>query len=154
MFLCSIQRLKRLRFFRRNDQALSAWRIMAWWEIRRIPHNLLVGIAGIFTILLCIGSGLVGERVLAVPIGIPDPPLFAVFAVIAYGIMANICYTGGWVSEIIVAKVWQDQEHHFGEISFFLGVLFSIGLTLLPGVVVVGVLIIELLVNIVKTILG
>ncbi|MGB7575118.1 MAG: hypothetical protein WBN53_14800 [Thermodesulfobacteriota bacterium] len=154
MFLCSIQRLKRLRFFSRNDQVLSTWRIIAWWEIRRIPYNFLVGIAGIVTTLLCIGSGLIGERVLGVPIGIPDPPLFAVFAVIAYGIMANICYTGGWISEIIVAKVWQDQGHHFGEISFFLGVLFSIGLTLLAGVVVVGVLIIELLINIFRTTLG
>jgi hypothetical protein len=70
------------------------------------------------------------------PIGIPDPPFFALLAVIAYGLMANLCYTGGWATELLVRKIWPDEATAFGKISFFLGLMFSILLTLLPGIVI------------------
>ena len=76
------------------------------------------------------------EHFLGEPIGIPDPPLFALLAVAAYGLMANLCYTGGWVAELLVRKLWPEQANAFGRISFFLGLIFSILLTLVPGIVI------------------
>jgi hypothetical protein len=84
-------------------------------------------------------SGLVCERVLGEPVGIPDPPAFAVIVVLLYGIMANVCYTGGWVAELLVKATWREDVGRFGEISFILGLAFSVLLTCLPGALVVAV---------------
>ncbi len=140
-----IRRLLALSFFRRIEEPLSTWPVVTWWERRRLLYNLVLGFAGFITIFLSLISGLIGEKFLGVAIGIPDPPIFAIFAVIAYAIMANICYTGGWVTELIVASVWGLQGQYFGKISFALGFIFSILLTLIPGVLIVLMLGVELL---------
>jgi hypothetical protein len=57
-----------------------------------------------------------------------------VFGVFAYGIMANICYTGGWISELVAKYVWKEQAENLGKIAFALGIIFSVLLTLLPVV--------------------
>lgn len=145
MLLKFFRRLISLPFFNRDEQPRSAWQVITWWEARRIFYNLLVGAVGIVTILLCLVSAAVGESFLGIPIGLPDPPIFAVVAVIVYGIMANVCYTGGWITEIIVKRVWEEQGQYFGKISFVLGVIFSIALTLLPGICIGSVVGIQLL---------
>jgi hypothetical protein len=136
----SLQYLTTFRLFQRADGPSSDWQIIVWWEVRRIPYNLLVGSAGIVSSLLCVASSLVGEKYLGEPIGLPDPPLFAIFAAIAYGIMANVCFAGGWIAEIAALKVWKDEAQHFGPISHTLGVIFSVALTLLPGILIMGIL--------------
>ena len=65
---------------------------------------------------------------------LPDPPLFAVFGVILYGIAANVCFTGGWLTELAVRKVWPDEADRFATFSFSLGLIFSVLLTLSPGI--------------------
>ncbi len=79
--------------------------------------------------------GILCERVVGEPIGMSDPPLFAIIAVVAYGMLANVCYTGGWLAELLVRKLWGAQAESFGEISFALGVAFSVLLTLVPAAV-------------------
>ena len=54
-------------------------------------------------------------------------------AVIAYGVGANICYTGGWISEALVRKIWQERTGAFGQIAFVLGLVFSVLITLAPA---------------------
>ncbi len=59
--------------------------------------------------------------------------------------MANICYTGGWITELIVASVWELQGQYFGKISFALGFMFAVLLTLIPSVLIILMLGVELL---------
>lgn len=136
ILLSFIRRLSALEFFARSTNAPDAWHTIAWWEARRVPYNLIVGITGVLSGALCFVTGMLCEHFLGEPIGIPDPPLFALLAVAAYGVMANLCYTGGWVSELLVRKIWPEQANAFGKISLFLGLIFSILLTLVPGIVV------------------
>lgn len=131
-----LQQLVNSDFFSRDEAHPRVSGIIGWWEMRRLPYNLLVGAAGVITCALCLVTGLLCEHFLDDPIGLPDPPIFAFFAIFAYGIMANICYTGGWMAELIVQKLWPTQGEAFGKISFFLGLIFSILLTLAPGVFV------------------
>jgi hypothetical protein len=72
------------------------------------------------------------------PIGLPDPPAFALIGVLLYGILANICYTGGWITELVVAKLWSVETSRFGPIAFTLGAAFSVLLTLTPAGLVVA----------------
>jgi hypothetical protein len=107
---------------------------IGWWEARRIPFNLIVGIAGI---LSCIVGGVVVLASYFLGNGdfdLPDPPLFAVFGVILYVIAANVCFTGGWLAEIVVRKIWPREADRFATTSFSLGLIFSVLLTLTPGI--------------------
>jgi len=136
VLLSFLRRLSEIQFFGRSANPTDAWHTIAWWEGRRIPYNLIVGTTGILSGALCFVTGMLCEHFLGEPIGIPDPPLFALLAVAAYGLMANLCYTGGWVAELLVRKLWPEQANAFGRISFFLGLIFSILLTLVPGIVI------------------
>lgn len=136
ILLSFIRKLSELPFFARSTNPPDAWHTIAWWEARRIPYNLLVGITGVLSGALCFVTGMLCEHFLGEPIGIPDPPFFALLAVAAYGLVANLCYTGGWVAELLVRKIWPEHANAFGKISFFLGLSFSILLTLVPGIVI------------------
>ena len=68
--------------------------------------------------------------------GLPDPPLFAIFGVILYGILANVCFTGGWVAELIVQRIWPEEANRFATTSFSLGLILSVLLTLTPAILV------------------
>jgi len=85
--------------------------------------------------MLC--TAFIAEKIIGDPIGWPDPPLFAIFGVVFYGIAANVCYTGGWLAELIALEVWGEKAKDFAEISFTLGVVFSIFLTLVPNALVI-----------------
>ena len=108
------------------------WDAIAWWEIRRVPFNLLVLVAGAlsgFTIEL-IGSRFVapGEDVVE--------PFAIVFWVIAYAVSANICYSLGWVTELLWS--WGDttRTEALRPRIFRWGMIFSVAVTLLPGVLI------------------
>jgi hypothetical protein len=122
--------------FSRNEPPQSSWQVFAWWESRRIPYNIIVGAVGMVSGSLCLVTALLTEHFLGEALGLPNPPIVAVFAVMIYGVMANICYTGGWITEIFVRKVWPHEGEAFGKISFFLGLAFSVFLTLAPGVLI------------------
>lgn len=53
-----------------------------------------------------------------------------------YGIAANVFFIGGWLAELIVRKIWPLEADRFATLSFFLGLIFSVALTLTPAIVV------------------
>ncbi len=111
----------------------SFWEILCWWELRRIPNNLVVGGVGVVSCGVILAVAAIASELFDEPLGLPDPPILAVVGVLAYGVAANVCYSGGWIAEWLVRKVWRERAGTFGEISFVVGVLFSILLTLVPA---------------------
>jgi hypothetical protein len=73
------------------------------------------------------------EQFGGVPLGLPDPPILAVIGVIAFGVIANVCYTGGWIVELLVAKAWRVESTRFGPIAFTLGTAFSVLVAFAPA---------------------
>ena len=129
-------RLKGSALCRRDNSITKARDMIGWWEARRIPFNLIVGSAGLLSIIV-VGIVAAGSSLLFnSDFGLPDPPLFALFAVVIYGIMANVCFTGGWLVELVVRKIWPQEADRFATLSFSLGLVFSVLLTLTPGIVV------------------
>jgi len=145
------KQLTSLRFFSRGEPLRSAWQVIGWWEARRVPYNLIVGATGVVTCAIILVTSLVAETYLGEPIGMPDPPIFAVFAVLFYAIMANLCFTGGWVVEIVVTRVWGEEAQSFGPISFTLGLVFSVALTLAPAILVVGAMVLRMAFHVAST---
>jgi hypothetical protein len=97
------------------------WDAIAWWEIRRIPYNLAVLVAGIVSIAVLAFIG-------------PDEDIGSpLLGIIFYGFMANVCYTLGWVTELIWDGVITTRTKEMRRKVFRVGLLFSVGLTLLPA---------------------
>ena len=67
--------------------------------------------------------------------GMPDAPLLTIFGVLMYAVLANICYTGGWIGEIVVRKLWPEQTYRFAPLTLSTGLVFSVLLTLTPGTI-------------------
>ncbi|HET9424947.1 MAG TPA: hypothetical protein VFO55_06200 [Gemmatimonadaceae bacterium] len=106
----------------------TAMGILTWWESRRLVYNTIVGTTGLVSLAL---MGMIS----LVPPGVPNvmPPWQAI---LAYGGLANICYTLGPAIEIALQRLWKDRVLPVGPVLFRQGLSFSIGLTLLPVAVV------------------
>lgn len=96
--------------------------IIRWWERRRIPFNVIVGGSGLVTI------GLASLFTLLPP----QPPGIVAFpwvGVLAYGVLANLCYTLGPAAELLVDRLFGDRVLPIGPLLFRAGLTLSIGLT-------------------------
>lgn len=128
-------RLRTSALCRREVPVTSAREAIGWWEARRGPFNLIVGSAGIVS---CMVVGIVGLGSYFLFDGefpMPDPPLFAIVGIILYGIVANVCFTAGWLFELIARKIWSGEADRLATLSFFLGLIFSVLLTLTPAII-------------------
>ena len=97
--------------------------LLRWWESRRGMFNIVVGSAGIATLVIV--------RLIAwVPPGIPL--WFDWRPIAAYGLLANVCYSFGWAIEATAQRIWGEKCPRFGPALFRQGLAFSVGLTLLP----------------------
>lgn len=97
--------------------------IVAWWEARRGTYNLIVGGTGLFTLVVL-------RLISWLPPFLTLP--FDWRPIVAYGLLANVCYTFGWAIEAAAQRLWGDRCPPLGPALFRQGVAFSVGLTLLP----------------------
>ena len=129
-----LRRIRSSRLGRREIPAATAWQVIGWWEARRIPFNLIVGMAGAVSGVAILCIAVAGEIFFGVPFGMPDPPILAVAAVVVYALGANVCFAGGWIAELTVRRAWPDESDRFGTLSFTLGLVFAVVVTLLPPI--------------------
>lgn len=97
--------------------------LLSWWEQRRLTYNVCVGGAGLFTLLVI-------WLISWLPPGVPMS--WSWMPVVAYGLMANVCYSFGALIEIAAQRLWKDKTPAMGPALFRQGLAFSVGLTLLP----------------------
>jgi hypothetical protein len=139
MLIRLLRQLRSSALGRRNSSLQSAWQIIGWWEARRVLFNLIVGATGVVSSIGILLTALISEQLLAEPIGMPDPPVLVVVAVVFYVLGANVCYTGGWIGELVVKRAWPDESEQFGTLMFTLGLVFAVAVTLSPAVLISGV---------------
>lgn len=107
---------------------LSALR---WWESRRLLFNKVVGATGLATLASI-------SLFLVLPphtMGGPHPLAMLAMAA-AYAVAANACYTLGWLLELAARAMWGRRAPDIGPLLFRQGLIFSVGLTLLPVLLV------------------
>ena len=97
--------------------------IVRWWEARRLHFNVYVGVVGVITwfLMLIAGSAAVkpGEDF--------EEPLAMIFGPVVYAIIANACYTLGWIADTVSSQ----SRPRVG--LYKAGVIFSVVLTAFPG---------------------
>jgi hypothetical protein len=103
--------------------------LLGWWESRRPLYNRVVGATGVFTLL--------ASTALMTFVPHPDPldVRAMLIASAVYGIAANVCYSLGWLLEVAALAVWGRSAPRLGPLLFRQGLIFSVGLTLLPVLV-------------------
>lgn len=109
----------------------SFWSVGLWWEAWRIPYNLVL-LLGIVVSVTLFMAGILNSTTLA-PGEDAVEPLALMFGVPFGIIMANVCYCIGPVVEFVVNRIWAKGSGRLGLVLLILGMLFSLGLVLLPG---------------------
>jgi hypothetical protein len=109
-----------------SEQSFSITRreIIAWWEARRLRFNLYIGTIGTVTWFLVLIAGSA-----AVKPGVDfEEPVAMLVGPFVYGLLANACYTFGWVVDTV-------SYHGTPRTRLYkAGIIFSVVLTGLPGV--------------------
>jgi hypothetical protein len=123
MFKCGIAWL-----FAQPQSPIRGWRVIAWWELRRIPFNLLVALYGIVC-LAVFYWGILGSGILQ-----PGEDAVEPMALIAAPFAANICYTLGWFVELPARLVFPSLSPAFGPWLLRLGLGLSAFLISIPAV--------------------
>jgi hypothetical protein len=108
------------------DYRRTPFSLLSWWESRRLLYNGVVGATGMVTLagmtfftLMPGGPGAIDVSDLVLP-------------VVAYGLLANLCYGLGWMIEMVARWLWGTQAPDMGPFLFREGLYFSVGVTLLP----------------------
>lgn len=102
--------------------------MLKWWESRRGIYNVCVGAAGLVTLGVAYAISLVPPHV---------PRQFAWQPIVAYAVLANVCYTFGWGIEVALQRIMGRRAPNIGPALFRQGLAFSVGLTLLPIIILV-----------------
>ena len=102
---------------------MSQKEIIRWWESRRLRFNVLVGVVGAVTWILVMTAGSAAVK----PGEDFEEPIMMIIGPPLYGLLANICFTFGWVVDVILYRGAPRQQ------LFRAGLVFSVILTALPG---------------------
>ncbi len=117
------------------DGERSRWQIILWWEQRRIPYNLIlgvVGITGVFFFFFFTANEPIenGED-----IGEPIMIFIAPFVI-------NACYTLGWIVEAFAPKAYissfPGDPHKIGPRFLWMGIQLLLAMILLPTIIWAG----------------
>jgi len=112
--------------------------IVRWWEKRRLAYNIAVGSAGLVTVgVATVLVSIMEGRFLLVPW---QP-------VVAFGLLANLCYLLGPTVEILIQKIWGRTVLPTGPSLYRMGLTFSVGLALFPTLLITLLFVIRMFID-------
>ena len=116
---------------RATRRTTQAWSIILWWEMLRLPFNVALALAGATSLIVVHG---VAEPFAAPGEDVIEPALLWVLAAL-YALAANLCYTLGWLSELVWSGGDPTRTRPYRMRVFFLGLIGSFILTLSPALI-------------------
>ena len=103
--------------------------IVKWWEARRLKYNLIVGGAGSISVLAAMLFTSLPPYAFSIPM-VWQP-------VVVFGVLANFFYLLGPTTELAIEKLSKGKILPTGPGLFRMGLTFSVGLALLPTLLIV-----------------
>ncbi len=77
--------------------------VIGWWELRRIPYNIIVGSVGLCSLILFF------VFITHCDVLEPGEDAEEPIAIILAPFLINICYTGGWFVEIVSRSILRER---------------------------------------------
>jgi hypothetical protein len=112
--------------FSAPPETATSWRIFVWWELRRIPYNLIVGGIGAVSLILFFFFVTHAHGIA------PGEEAIEPMAIVAVPFVMNVCYTAGWMIEGILRLCHIVKTRELGLVLFKLGWAFSLFVVILP----------------------
>jgi hypothetical protein len=105
----------------------TTWNVILWWELRRIPYNIVVGALGVIS-LATFFFFISNADALA-----PGEDAVEPIALLAAPFLVNIAYTAGWVVELVYRSSTGRKDTRIGPNLFLAGTGFSILVVFFPS---------------------
>ena len=115
--------------FEAPSEPLTALRIIGWWELRRIPYNLVIGAFGIVSLVVFFASISTSGHLQ------PGEDAIEPLMLMATPFLVNVCYTAGWLVDASARFVLPSLSPRFTVFLFRLGLGFSFIVISLPTVI-------------------
>lgn len=116
-------------FFDAPIEERSTLQIILWWELRRIPFNILIGIIGFISLILLyifVDASVTGHS---------SEDIIEPFAIFLAPFAINFCYTLGWFVEITFGRIWKNDEPKLASKLLRFGTGISLAIVLLPTLI-------------------
>lgn len=109
--------------FTNPQEPSSLWRVIAWWELRRIPFNIIVGAYGALGFVVFLWAITTSGHLQ------PGEDAVEPIALLAAPFVINLLYTLGWLVEVPARHLFPGLSSGFGPRLLKLG--FGLGLFLI-----------------------
>lgn len=116
-------------FFANPDEPRTLLGVIWWWEARRIPYNLIIGVVGIMSLLLFYELIDLADELE------PGEDAIEPMALLLAPVAINFCYTFGWLVELFFRAGWGTSSSGCASILMKLGVSFSLFVVSLPAII-------------------
>lgn len=106
------------------------WQVILWWEIRRIPYNVVVGVWGLVCLaIFYVAIQASGELK-------PGEDAEEPIVLIAAPFLVNACYTLGWLVELTLRRLFPAlRDESTGPKLMKVGFVFSLAVVTLPAAI-------------------
>jgi hypothetical protein len=101
--------------FSEPEHLASPKDVIAWWELRRLPFNFIVGTFGIVCLVVFLAAITTSGHLQ------PGEDAVEPLALMIAPIIVNVLYTLGWIVETTYRSIEPEASPHFGPRLFKLG---------------------------------
>ena len=105
----------------------SLWGVVAWWELRRIPFNIIVGAYGALSFVIFLSAIMTSGHLQ------PGEDAVEPIALMAVPFMVNLLYTLGWLVEVPARRLVPSLSSGFGPMLLKLGLGLGLLLITMPA---------------------
>lgn len=116
------------RLFNPQKENLTWLKILIWWEIRRIPFNIIITL-GIIASIFCLSFIIKNLE------SFMSPGIFLIFWVLLFYFLANLCYSLGAIFQLIEYRLRIPVLSKLLPNTYFFGIIFSIIVIFIPVVI-------------------
>jgi len=114
--------------FTNPQEPRSLWRVIAWWELRRIPFNIIVIVYGALGFVIFLWAITTSGHLQ------PGEDAVEPIALLAAPFVVNLLYTLGWLVEVPARHLVPGLSCGFGPMLLKLGLGLGLFLISMPAV--------------------
>lgn len=105
----------------------SPWKVVAWWEVRRVPFNIIIGVYGVLCLAIFFWAVTTSSHLQ------PGEDAVEPIALLAAPFAINVLYTLGWIVEVPARLLVPTLSPAFGPLLLKLGLGLGVLLITLPA---------------------